>query len=259
MADPWSSDDLVGRDEQLRAFERVLDQRRPAVVLVTGRVGSGKSRLLSELTGQARARGWRTAPPPREPPYVVTRDTTPRSFARQVERMLAGRPGELGLDANPVLDAQALSRGMAASSLAAAPTPPPAIAGDADAATLIDSIRDACPALFAVDGFHPNVTFGRWLSERLVPAVKESDLPVVALLTLETEPSSEILGFADEHLHLDRLDEAATERYFLELGKRLSPPLGVDELRTYVKAAADTPELVGCLRRVLALAARAGG
>lgn len=255
MADPWTSDDLVGRDEELLSFERVLERRRPTVVLVTGPVGAGKSRLLVEMIRMARARGWRTAPPAGEPPYVVSRDATPRSFAQQVQRVLEIYTGAPDIDAGPTLDGRALSRGMAGSSLSTAG--PETIAGDANAAALVDSIRAACPALFAIDGFRPNATFARWLSGQLVPAVKASGLPVVAVLTLETE-AVEIVRDADVHLQLGRLDEAATDRYFRELGQRLSPAPSDAELRTYVKAAVERPELVDSLRRVLALAARQG-
>ena len=80
----------------------------------------------------------------------------------------------------------------------------------------------------------------------------------VSVLTLDTEPWPDVLRYVDAHFQLDRLDEAATERYLRELGERLEPPMGQEELREYVKAAVTRPELVHSLRRVLALAERRG-
>jgi AAA ATPase domain len=256
MAGTPATDEVVGRDDQLRSFERVLESARPAFVLVTGHVGSGKSRLLREMRARARALGWRTVPPPDEPGLVVTRDATPQSFSRQVREMLADGADDPAIDAYPIRDARALSRGIAASSLT--PHPPAPVAGDEIAAALIAAMRDACPALVGVDGFRPNAAFARWLSDQLLPAVKESGLPVIATLTMETEPPAEVLRHVDERFHLGRLDEAATERYFRRLGERLNPPMGEEELRAYVRAAAARPELVHSLRRVLALAERPG-
>jgi hypothetical protein len=243
-------DDVVGRDEQLRAFERVLDARRAAVVLVTGHAGSGKSRFLRELGARAAARGWRSVPAAEQPAIVVTRDATPASVAGRILALLADARG----DAGPVRDAFALSRGVAAASTAF--QPPASAAGDEIASALIAAVRAVCPAVVAVDGFRPNAAFARWLADLLLPAVRESGMPVVTTLTLDTEPPPEMLRSVDEHFVLDRLDEAAIERYFRRIGERLQPPMGEDELRAYVRAAAARPELVHSLRRVLALAER---
>jgi hypothetical protein len=248
-------DDLVGRDDQLRAFERILDARRPAVVVVTGPVGSGKSRLLRELGVVACAHDWRIVAPPGEFAFAVTLDATPWSFAGQVQEALVAHAGARAFESNPVLDAYALSRGVAASAVAPPPAPPGA---DDLAASLIDAIRDLCPALVSVDGFRPNTGFADWCGVQLLPAIRRSGLPILAVLTLETEPELDILPHVDAHLELDRLDEAATERYFREVGRRLSPPMRDAELRAYVRASAARPELVHSLRRVLALAERPG-
>lgn len=241
-----TSEDLVGREEQLQAFERVLDRYGPALVLVSGQVGSGKSRLVQEMSVRARARGWRTAPPEGRAALVITRDATPRSFARQIVELLAPRRDDTG----PMLDAYALSREVAASSL----PPPPAAAADRDTTAVMNAIREACPVLVAVDGFRPNAAFARWLTGQLIPVAQESGLPLVAVLTLETDPPPDVLRFAYEHFRLDRLDEAATERYFRGFGARLRPPMSGEELRTYVRAATERPELVHSLQLVLALA-----
>ncbi|MFI6072226.1 LuxR C-terminal-related transcriptional regulator [Actinoplanes sp. NPDC051343] len=54
---------LVGRDEQIRrALELLgtLPVGRPAVLVIEGPAGSGRSRLLAEIAVRARDRGWRT-------------------------------------------------------------------------------------------------------------------------------------------------------------------------------------------------------
>lgn len=251
-----AADDVVGRDEQLRSFDRIMDAGRPAVILVTGHVGSGKSRFLRELGTRARARGWRTLPAPEQPGLVVTRDATPRTLARQILETLAAGAASGAIDAHPVRDAFALSRGVAASSVAF--RPPASVVADEIATTLIRAMREVCPALVGVDGFRPNAALARWLADRLAPAIRESGLPVVTVLTLEAEPPADLLRSVDQHFALGRLDEAATERHFRALGDRLHPPMGDDELRVYVRAATARPELVHSLHRVLALAERPG-
>jgi AAA ATPase domain len=256
MNGPDGRGELIGRDAELRAFERILDANRPAVLLVTGPVGSGKSRLLRELRHRAEARGWRAVAPAGEPAFVVTRDATPWSFAARVQEALAAGARDDGIQAGPALDAYALSRGVAAS--AEVPPPPAAVAGDELAASLVEAMRGLCPALVLVDGYRPNTAFRTWLAAELMPTVGRSGLPVVSVLTLESEPWPDVLRYADAHFPLDRLDEAATERYFREIGRRLRPSMDDEELREYVKAAAARPELIHDLRRVLALAERQG-
>jgi DNA-binding CsgD family transcriptional regulator/predicted ATPase len=54
---------LVGRDEEIRQALEVLGglpAGRPAVLVIEGPAGSGRSRLLAEIAVRARDRGWRT-------------------------------------------------------------------------------------------------------------------------------------------------------------------------------------------------------
>lgn len=58
-----SSPSLIGRRDELRRLESVMDQTRsglPGIVIVAGEAGVGKSRLVSELDRSARARGLQT-------------------------------------------------------------------------------------------------------------------------------------------------------------------------------------------------------
>src|SRR3954447_20124850 len=61
LAPPVCSEALIGRDEPLRPLARGLRDAlpgRPAIALLSGEAGVGKSRVVGELEAQARARGF---------------------------------------------------------------------------------------------------------------------------------------------------------------------------------------------------------
>jgi hypothetical protein len=245
--------ELTGRDEQLGVLEAALDAARPALVLVTGRVGGGKSTLLHAVRGQAQARGWHAAPPDPSPSLVVNRDMTPKSFSESLGAWLRRSAPAVAIDAGPSLDAQGLSREVAG------PPRKPAAPGertaDREVARLLKRLREAAPVMIAIDGYRPNRAFGRWFASELVPALKESRLPALVVIAHDFELGPELLEHADERLVLGALDEALTERYFRGLAAGMQPPMDEAELREYARAAAERPELLGSLSRVLALAA----
>src|SRR4051794_3608474 len=53
---------LVGRDEELASIREILAEHRPALIVVSGEVGIGKSALTAAARDEARTLGWQLFP-----------------------------------------------------------------------------------------------------------------------------------------------------------------------------------------------------
>src|SRR3954451_12684738 len=79
---------LVGRSEQLRRFEQALDQQKPALILLSGPLAAGKTKLLAAFERIAGGRNWRAARVDDRGPLALTPTIGRTQFADRVRALL---------------------------------------------------------------------------------------------------------------------------------------------------------------------------
>lgn len=255
--------DLLGRDAERSILEGMLLRRRPAVIVIRGDVGSGKTRLLDWMHDHARSLGWRSLPDEGPGALAVDRSTTEESFDTRLSILLGATAAGTAVDQRRVLDAGELSReltagGATSESLAATSAEPrPSPAAVPTDVRLVRQLAALAPVVVLIDGFRSSTSFGAWFADPFLAGIKASGERVVVAIAYDRprddEPS---LAMADEHLVLGPLERAATAEHFRILGERLDPPLIAEEQVAYAAAAAERPELLVALTRVLELARR---
>ena len=75
---------LVGRESELTAFKAVLDRGQRAIIIVTGKPGTGKTVLLQAFEEMAKARRWPTAGQMDQRFLQITPFTDERKFYNEV-------------------------------------------------------------------------------------------------------------------------------------------------------------------------------
>jgi hypothetical protein len=257
----------IGRARELEQIGEILARRVPALIVVTGRVGVGKSTVLRMAEQLASGRGWCTLYCSREDEKCVTPETSeeeflehlrelmPPSRARMVEA-LAGEAHRLGLDLQG-----AVPSGSATAKEARHPVERrrewDSPAGVERLHPGVEKLRLRAqhePVAVFIDGYRPGAPFAQWFVRRLIPDVLRSRAPIVVLMTAGTGYVEDLKGITDHIISLGWLEPETVRAHFQEILRDLDPPLGEEELVVYVKAAAQQPELIGILSRVLLLA-----
>jgi hypothetical protein len=277
-----------GLDRQLALFQEVLGRNRPALILVTGKPFSGKSSFVREAGARAKKQGWKTAHSDRKGDLQVGPETTEEDFSKRVLELLG--LSETSVETRRGFGAGALQRLPAPPTVQ--PATPAAEAGvltGSRAASLAESGPDtsgpggeppqstsrplhplarrlswlAGPGgasnapggvLLLIDGYGPDPKFEEWFASALLNDLTEAGRPVAVAVADQTENLQGLEGFADQVISLDSLDRRDLQQRFEAIGREVNPPMESSEVGQYVDEALKRPQIIGPLRRVLALA-----
>ena len=217
----------IGRKQELTKLDIVLQRHRPAMVVVTGAPGIGKTTLLQVFQSHAVAHGWRTTSSSSEGMVRVIMNTTDTTFSEQVSNML-------GISAD-----QSFQRGT--------PTDKPSFAEELRLETVY------APILLLIDGYQPSPEFGQWFTDRFIKELKRTERPVVVVIAERPEAVTKLLPLADETIHLGQLERQAVRQHLESIGRHIVPKIEPKELKKYIEACQKSPELLDSLTRVLRL------
>lgn len=218
---------FVGNGEAVAKFQKVLEKREPAFVVVTGETGMGKSSFLRFMGATAPTNGWTVIPKEASAAFSVTPETTESIFATRIRELTAIPLGESFIETK---------------------------SSQFDLHPIVRQLRERAPLLLLIDGFQASPDFTSWFTERFIKDVKRTNSPVVVTVAERPEQAKNLSALADEILPFGKLSKQVIKEHFEQIGKQLSPPIEVNELEEYAEAAFKRPELIGSLTRVLRLA-----
>lgn len=247
MPDDLGHAPLIGRERELAQLRKVLERRRPALVLVTGPVGVGKTVVLQAVDGVARQLGWSVAHQDAEGPLQIDPTTTSDEFCIRVSQLLdlidEGEPAAPAgiLEAVPASDVGRHPDAVVPSRLRAL-------------ARRLRGLAHAAPVLLLVDSYQPEPGFEREFVRVFVRELARDRAPVVLMVADRPRSGRRRLPATDT-VEIGPPGAAAIKRYFQELGRGLDPPMEPAELDTYVDLGHDTPESITGLAALLELTA----
>jgi hypothetical protein len=215
------------RPRELERVLAMLGERRPAVILVTGDPGMGKTSFLSAVRGGAAALGWATAGGEPDGRLVIHPHTRDPEFREAVLAML------------PATDKRRLGAEVSAPSASGAPE------------LFAAELGRLAPLLVLIDDYRPSPSFAEWFERGFLPAVPRRDASLVVVVA-ERPGTRPLEALATETLELGPLESAVVRSALLGMLPPLEPPLSEQELEQYVSAAKN-PVVLASLIRVLSL------
>jgi hypothetical protein len=218
------------RAGELAHLHSVLAARRPALVVLTGAPGMGKTTLLETWAGRATALGWEVAGGDACRRLAVTPSTDERGFRAA---LLAARSEPDGA-----------RRARARATVSA----PPARQRALD--PLLNELARRAPVMVALDDYYPNPQFAEWFEDGFLPELRSCGAAVV--IGVAVRASHCLADRADRVVALERLTPADVTAALASLGDSLRPPLAPHELEAYAKDAC-VPAVLDSLMRVLKL------
>jgi hypothetical protein len=219
------------RARELAHLHAVLAARRPALVVLTGAPGMGKTTLLETWGARASALGWEVAGGDACRRLAVTPSTDERGFRAAL------------LAATCETDDGA-RRARARATVSA----PPARRRALD--PLLNELARRAPFLVLLDDYCPNPQFAEWFEDGFLPELSRCGAAVVIGAAVRV---AECLSHrADRVVALGKLAPADVHEALASLGGALRPPLAPYELEVYAKEAR-VPAVLDSLMRVLKL------
>ena len=240
------TDDLFGRESELGQFDVILQRRQPALVLVTGQSGMGKSSLLKKFQSLAAAVGWKTVPTTAEQELSIDTGTTENSFSDLMHR-LSSTPDE-----SFVRTASAQAHASAADwDRSAEP-----VSTQSFLHPSVEQLRSWAPVLLLIDTYRPDSEFASWFTDSFIRDIKRADASIVVVVAARPDYVAKVSPVADEVITLSPLDRSIVRQHFQAIGEHISPPMESAELDRYVEVIYSQPEMFNSLTRVLWLAQR---
>ncbi|WP_148571638.1 ATP-binding protein [Nocardioides caldifontis] len=229
----------VGRSRELSTLLEPVRPDRPAVLVVAGRPGSGRSYLVAQLRDRVVGLGYRCIGVEEE--LVVERTTTLRDVWRVLEAVPhldepASGPrhdGEGGLRARAALAFERI------------------VETARYEQRVLEAFRKAAPLMVAVEGYTPGPALGAWVVSRLIPQLRKDSVPIVLVLSGVEEHLAAVSAVADASVTLGELDREEVAAFLRSRGEGLEPPLDEPELAAYVDAVSREPTLMDAFVRVL--------
>jgi hypothetical protein len=205
---------IVGRDREIATIEEVLARRHPALIVVSGEVGVGKTFLSRQIEERAVTQGWQTVCYPSGGHLSISADTTTASITELVRRV-------------PVTAQTSTADIVArtASSQEGAPV----------SYDLVEQLRVRAPLLFLIDGYRPSPELNAWF-RAAIDGLKQSAAAVIVLVAEITAQAEDLVSFADDVIRLEPLDADAVRQHFEREAGRLKIELSAAELDSYVQA-----------------------
>ena len=228
----FDADRLTLRERELDALAAALAEDIAQLVVVAGGAGTGKTTLLRAAGARAIECGWATArgEPPRD--LAVGPATTPADFAARLEELLAVGVTPGGTDFGPRRAAR-----------------------DADpTARAVAACHSRGRTCVFVDGFRASDRFLAWFGDSFVESLRRSTPPVVVVVADRNALVVSLAPWTNRRIEVGPVDAEQIRAYFEALGRFVQPPLGDNELVSYVDAVVDRPALLSSLTRLLALA-----
>jgi hypothetical protein len=219
---------LIGRDRELAEVGAILEQRKPALVIVSAVTGMGKTRLLQMIAARAVEQGWHAAYSDSEGELSVVPATTEESFRDRLLELL-----DISTEDGVSDTTTGRSRPLH---------------------LLAERLRRRAPALVVIDGYRPEPGFASWFVNRFIKDVRQAGTPVVVVVADQAGNVEGLRPSADKTLTLGPLDWQAIRDHFESVGQQIAPPMEPAELEVYVEAASKDPEKLDILTRVLTLA-----
>lgn len=231
------------RPRELDRILAVLGRKRPAVVVLTGAPGMGKSGVLDALRSRAAAQGWAIGGSYGDHRLVVEPRTTQETFREDV----------VGTLQEAAEAATTAPHGPASALAASSPLVHRARSVNADPVVAELARRSGGnPVLITIDDFRPSPAFGSWFERRFVPALLASELPIVVAMA-ERLGGVDVRASATEVIELGPLSPDFVRQALSAISDKLDPPLSDHEFTVYGREAR-SPVLLDSLLRALALA-----
>lgn len=228
----------VGREREWDRLLARLKTRKPALVLIAGAQGSGRTTLLVALTAAGRELGFSVIGG--QDAVVVDQATRPSDLRRIVGSVL-------GAEAKAPAKSEPAAGGFlrqAASWLSGS-------AGDENA--ILEMLQAKAPAILAIDGYAPSRAMSAWFAGRLVPRILRSGAPILVLVADQPKSMADLNEAATETIELQPVSHQAVEEYLRAAGSGLQPPLSDSELAAYCEAVENDLSLLTPLQEVLSV------
>jgi hypothetical protein len=248
---------LIGREHELEMLSGVLAAREPALVIIGGAVGMGKSALLGAMRQRAGDDGWRLLPDGDEV-LEVHEGMNVASLQGALEGLVAG--ADRGTEREPFTPLPASVPGdetsqsplAAVKSLLAGTRLMPASWRFRAVGGLLDPLRQLAPVMIALDVRTPDRAVLSWLTAKLWPAVRAAGVTtVIVAVVVDKEDEQALAKAATTVLNVGPLDVRAVRSYLETVTSALPP----GELDGYAEAIRHDPGLLSSFTRLLPLVA----
>lgn len=223
------------RSRELNRILEILNDRRPAVIVLTGAPGMGKTSLLDAVRTRAARRGWAIAGGGEDSRLAVDPGTRDHQFRRAVLDSFRQPDDSRSI--------RARREGAVSGPIRAARVDP-----------FVDELARISPVVLLIDDYRPSPTFAEWFEDDFLVAVRACAAPLVVALA-PPDTGRPLDHRATDPIELQPLETEVVRSALLELDAKLDPPLNESELEVYLHEV-DTPLLLDSLTRVLALAFR---
>ena len=243
---------LIGRDAELDRVDDLLAEPSPALVLVVGDPGRGKSAFMREAAARAAKRGWNVARSDDRGDFSITPSTSTIDVGRRLRRML-------NLPARAAVRAAHLARAKAApSELTGSEAFADSIRQSEEAPwpgldELLRDLGKRSPVLVLIDGYRPSEGFERSFTGAFLPALMEGRHPVAVVIAERDAPLDNLKPLATEEMPFDPVTPGPVRVYLDEVTRGGACPLSPEELDAYAAACARDPDLIGSFARLLTL------
>lgn len=219
------------RGRELARLGEILARRKPALVVVSGEDGLGKSSLLRAFQFAASETEWRVVPRDALSSLVVEPDVTVESFCADVAGMLGLAPEDGVGTARPQFDG---------ATFRSRPRLHP----------LVEQLMQR-PTLLLLDGYEPVENFSAWFTGGFLDELRRSGVPVVVVVADRPANVAGLIPLADEHFALAPPDKASIRETLERLAGQLDPPMERPELNVYLTEMTEQPGLLRYLMRAL--------
>jgi AAA ATPase domain len=224
----------VARDEEL---DRLLAHFRtggPALLLVRGEDGMGKTGMLAALEQRARESGWATVHRSADHTLRIGPRTTEHDLLYEVDRLMLAP-----------LERTSIVPQETSAPTAREPLHP-----------LIRRLTQDAPIAVLIDGYRPSEAVARRWIEALLPSLRRVDSTVVIVVADTPGHLEPLEPHSDATVDLGPLDVEQLREFLRRFGEELAPPMAEREVAEYATQISPQPDLLRPLLRVLELARR---
>jgi AAA ATPase domain len=224
----------VARDEELDRLFAHFRTGGPALLLVRGEDGMGKSGMLAALEQRAREAGWATVHRSGDHTLRIGPRTTEHELLYEVDRLMLAP-----------LERTSVAPRETSASAAEEPLHP-----------LIRRLTQDAPIAVLIDGYRPSEAVARRWIEALLPSLRRADSTVVIVVADTPGHLEPLEPHSDATVDLGPLDVEQLSEFLRRFGEALAPPMTEREVAEYATQVSPQPDLLSPLLRVLELARR---